>query len=338
LLATSGCPLCSEPFYEIVAPEPVVRLPLDESTHCFGGAEWWYYTGRLGATDGRFFGVQAVVFHVPRSPYGVLAEFWVAHVAVLDIQTGEFVYDQVRRPGSQMTGPAPGQGFRLRTPLVSAEGFDGHDRLEARIGDGSYELAVTLHDTRDPVLHGGDGYVPYGTDGMSFYYSRPRMEATGTLTVGGQPLTVDGELWFDRQWGLDLRNPLQPWDWFSIRLDDGTDIMLFRFPAEGGPVALGTLVPGAGQPRQLAAGEFAVTSTATWTSPRTGVEYDVAWDIAIPACDLLLSVTAVAANQEFDARSSTFNVYWEGLCGVAGSSQGTEIGGYAYVEQANGGS
>jgi len=337
LALLGGCPVCPDPLYEITAETPAVRLPLDESVHCFGGAEWWYYTGRLVAGDGRSFGVETVIFHAPRFPYAVITEVWFAHFAILDERTGEFTYDQCVRLDPSPDATQPGPGFQLSTRLVSFEGRDGRDRITAEMSDGRYSLALSLQDTREPILHGGDGYVPYGATGSSFYYSRPRMNAAGTLAVGGEVLDVSGRFWFDRQWGLDLRNPLQPWDWFSIRLDDGTDIMLFRFPGRDEPVALGTLVPATGEPQHLGAVDFSITPTATWTSPATGIEYDVGWEVAIPAADLLLSVTAVAENQEFDARSSTLNAYWEGLCDVEGLEGGSEISGHAFIEQANGG-
>jgi predicted secreted hydrolase len=148
---------------------------------------------------------------------------------------------------------------------------------------------------------------------------------------------VSGQLWFDRQWGLDIRDPLQQWDWFSIRLADGRDIMLFRFPGNDGPVAFGTLVPAAGKPQHLSAADFEATPTGTWISPATGVEYCVTWKVAIPTEQLNLTVVAVANDQELDTRASTFNIYWEGLCDVEGLWQGKPVSGYAYVEQANGG-
>jgi predicted secreted hydrolase len=337
LLLTGGCPRCPEPLYEITASQPGVRLPLDESAHCFGGVEWWYYTGRLTATDGRSFGVEAVVFHVPPLPYALLLDHWIGHWAGLDEQTSEFIYDQSRQVGPQPVATSSGGGFQVTTPLLTLEGSDGRDQIHARTSDGVYQLDVTLSDTRAPVLHGGDGYVPYGAAGASFYYSRPRMNVTGTLVVNGEQLAVTGRFWFDRQWGLDLRNPWQRWDWFSIRLDDGTDVMLFQFPGNEEPVTFGTLMPADGDPMPLAAADFSIAPTAAWTSPTTGIEYDVAWEITVPAADLSVSVMAVADNQELVTRSTTFNVYWEGLCDVDGRLGGTAVSGHAFIEQANGG-
>jgi predicted secreted hydrolase len=335
LIALTGCPFCQDPLYESRTDDPVVRLARDESPHCFGGAEWWYYTGRLRAEDGRTFGVQTVIFHQPQFPTPIVTEFWVAHYAVLDVDSGEFTCDQAVLIGPQ---PTPKRGFDLFTPFVQMRGADGQDRIRATMRDGRFGLDLALRDAKGPVLHGADGYVPYGARGMAFYYSRPRMNAGGTLVVSGEPTSVSGQFWFDRQWGLDLNNPRQPWDWFSIRLDDGTDIMLFEFPAPDGPVAFGTLIPPSGEPQTLAGTDFAIRRTARWRSPRTNIAYDVAWEIEIPTAGLSLTLAAATPDQEIIASRTTLNVYWEGLCAVEGFQGDAPLSGHAYVEQANGGS
>ena len=140
----------------------------------------------------------------------------------------------------------------------------------------------------------------------------------GTLQVDGQPRTVSGEFWFDRQWGRDMANPWLRWDWFSPRLDDGTTLMLYKFRDADPPVAFGTYVPDAGAPLTLTGDDFLITPNAWWTSPHTGVTYPVSWDIQVISQDLILSVSAAFDDQELDARASTLNVYWEGLCALRG--------------------
>jgi predicted secreted hydrolase len=335
---SGGCPSCPDPFYELTTPDPRVRLPLDEAPHCFGGGEWWYYSGRLTADSGAQFGVEAVIFHVPPLPIGLPVELWSAHCAVIDVQAGRFQYDQVVVVGPHGAALTPGRGFNLNTPLIHMQGEDGSDFVEAAFADGDYGLSLALRDRRGAVLHGGDGYVPHGSSGRSFYYSRPRMDATGTLRVGGATLDVSGQLWFDRQWGRDLNDPHLAWNWFSIRLYDGTDIMLYQFPGADGPIAFGTVVPCRDPPYSLAADEFRIATSATWVSPVTGIEYGVAWDIALPGQEIDVKLTAVVDDAELDARATTQNIYWEGLCAVEGHVAGEIAEGYAYVEQVNGGS
>jgi predicted secreted hydrolase len=327
-----GC--CREVWYEILTPEPAVRLPQDEASHCYGG-EWWYYTGRLTSQEGRGYGIEAVIFHDPHVPVLSWIEGWVAHFAILNETTGLFHYDQARFLGPAGAESAVGHGFDLFTPLVQMSGGNGQDHLRATMSDSAYSIDLTVEDERGPIFHGKGGYVPFGRDGQSFYYSRPRMHASGILTIEGEPRQVEGNLWFDRQWGRDLRNPWVPWDWFSLRLDDGTHVMLFVFRSTDPPVALGTYIPDAGEPHELAPQDFIITPVSFWTSPHSGGTYPVSWDIEIALHNLFVAVTAVAKDQELDARASTLNVYWEGLCTVTGTRDEQPVEGTAYVELAN---
>lgn len=344
-LCAAGCApaqallLCDDPLYETSTAAPRVRLPQDEAPHCYGGAEWWYYSGLLYAPDGQRFGMHAVMFHFPRLPLVHVGDLWVSHYALLDVHTGRLVYDQ-----SVALGPATGRpagGFNLDRGLVRLRGSGGRDRLEASLSSGDFALALDLVDARGAVLHGGDGYVPFGDGARSFYYSRPRMAAEGVLTIGGRELRVTGSVWFDRQWGLSLFNPLKRWEWFSIRLDDGVDLMLYIIPAETPvgtgqtPGAFGTVIWPDGSAADLSVTADRLRPTRTWRSPATGRVYAVAWDVSIPELDALLHLEAVADDQEIDARRSSLNVYWEGLCDVSGTRGGAAASGHAYVELPN---
>jgi predicted secreted hydrolase len=314
-----------------------VTLPSDEAPHCSPGGEWWYYSGRVTTENGRGYGIEAVIFHVDLLPTVLTIDGgWAAHLAVLDAATGAFSYAQERILGPSLNDfPTPG-GFGLRTSLVQMVGGQGQDHLQATMPGGSFEIDLHLDDERGPVLHGDAGYVPFGSNGTALYYSRPRMAASGTLRVNGEALTVTGSFWFDRQWGRDLSNPHVGWDWFSLRLDDGSSMMLYVFRDDAtAPVSFGTYVPAVGEPASLMSDEFAITPTAFWTSPHTGITYPVAWSIHVLPNALNLTVTAVANDQELNVRSTTLNVYWEGLCVLEGTRSDLPVTGYSYVEMTN---
>ncbi len=322
--------------FELIAPTPVVLLPRDEAPKHFSGGEWWYYTGRVTDRQGRAYGIQAVIFHVPPLPYlANFAQAWIAHFAVLDETTGRFIYEEDVVLDQPIDESQPKVGFDLVTPLVQLKGLDGSDHISAAMLDGSLAIDLELRDRRGPILHGDDGYAPFGTSGRAFYYSRPTMHAAGTLTLDGRPRQVTGEFWFDRQWGLQITNPWSEWDWFSLRLDDGTRIMLFVFRHPLAPVRFGTYIPSTGDPLALGPDDFNITPTASWTSPHTGRTYPVAWQVDLPVQELELTVTASAEDQELNVARSTFNVYWEGLCQISGTRASQPVTGHAYVELTN---
>ncbi len=68
-----------------------------------------------------------------------------------------------------------------------------------------------------------------------------------TRTSPAHPeVEVAGEAWFDHEWSTSaLGAGAVGWDWFSLQLDDGRELMLFQIRREDGsvePVSGGTLV------------------------------------------------------------------------------------------------
>lgn len=332
LLATMGC----DRLLPADAARPIT-LPADELPQGPGQPEWWYYNGRLESDDGRVFGIVAVVFHVPTGVIPLLADTWIAHYGVLDPAAGRLIYDQVGHIRPFESRPGLGESaedLAARTPLVRISGTGGAGRLSAVMGDGSLALELDLTDAGGPVLHGDDGLVPFGFGGRSFYYSRPSVRAAGTLDIDGAATPVRGELWFDRQWGADLRNPWLPWDWFSLRLSDGTRMMLYQFRDSHTPTFC-TFIPAEGEPFALSGEEVTVAPTRFWTSPRSLRTYPVVWEIEVPSQALSVTVSAVVDDQEIEAWGTTLNLYWEGLCDLEGVRGGDAVEGWGYAELTN---
>ena len=188
--------------------------------------------------------------------------------------------------------------------------------------------------TRPPALHDGGGFVDFGPAGGSYYYSRTRMAATGTVTLDGQTLPVTGEAWFDHQWGDFIAVGGGGWDWFALNLADGTDVTLSLVRGADGtyPLVYGTLVNPDGTTEHLARDAFTVQVTAHWTSPATGAAYPAGWQVGIPGRSLVVDLRPTVADQELDTRPTTGVVYWEGSQVVSGTRAGAPISGEAYVE------
>jgi predicted secreted hydrolase len=127
------------------------------------------------------------------------------------------------------------------------------------------------------------------------------------------------------------------WDWFSVQLDDGTELMLFQLRRADGSVdafSSGTLVAADGSARTLAprgaeapAG-FTIGPTGTWRSPRTGGAYPSGWVLAVPEADLQLTLAPRLADQEM----AVSYAYWEGAVEVKGTAGGRAVSGSGYVE------
>lgn len=326
-------------------PQPVV-LPRDDGPHD-RLTEWWYDTGHLVDADGHRFGFEFVVFRAER---GDLPVAWASHLAVTDEAGDRFLYDQRSQVGGDVSRSATGGGFDLAvgsdlvpgipTPGLTPwtmRGANGSDVIAASgiAADGTpFGLDLRLDAVREAVLHDGDGYVDFGAAGGSYYYSRTRLHAEGTLTLGGSVVPVSGTAWFDHQWGDFIAVGAGGWDWFAVNLDDGTDVTLslVRDAAGGYPLVYGTLVRPDGSVVHLAQGSFEVAVTARWRSPDTGAEYPAGWHIAVPGESLVMDLSPTVAAQELDTRATTGVIYWEGSQRVVATREGSPVGGEGYVE------
>jgi len=132
-----------------------------------------------------------------------------------------------------------------------------------------------------------------------------------------------------------LRETHAGWDWFSVQLSDGRDLMLYRLRRHGGglePFSAGTLVDTAGHARHIRYTEFDTGPTGQWVSPRTGGHYPSGWIVRLPGLKLELRLTPTVADQELVASSMGGLAYWEGSVRVTGTSAGKPVSGQGYVE------
>jgi predicted secreted hydrolase len=360
-LAAAGCSpsgrvLANDPLPTAAPPPPPaepsprsdprpVTLPLDEAPHG-RMTEWWYYTGHLRGEDGARYGFEFVIFRVER---GIFPPTWASHLALTDESGGRFLYEQRFEVGGQVDDPPGGGGFDLSVrgggvtpdgsvarPAASAwsmRGVDGDDSLQAAADDFGLDLRLDAGG-RPAVLHDTIGWVDFGPAGSSYYYSRTRMSAEGTLSVDGRALDVAGIAWFDHQWGDFVAVGAGGWDWFAVNLDDGTDLMLSLIRDRAGdyPLVYGELVAPDGSYRHLSRAEFEVEAGGSWASSRTGVTYPAGWQIAIPGEGLVIELEPTLADQELDTRASSGVIYWEGSQRVQARRDGQRLGGEAYVE------
>jgi predicted secreted hydrolase len=104
-----------------------------------------------------------------------------------------------------------------------------------------------------------------------------RLASSGTLRLGDAAYAVSGLSWMDHEYSTSGLGPqLVGWDWFSIQLDDGSELMVYQLRREDGsadPFSSGTYVDAAGNTTRLGQQDFAVTVNDTWLSPHSGVIY-----------------------------------------------------------------
>jgi predicted secreted hydrolase len=201
--------------------------------------------------------------------------------------------------------------------------------LSAANGEDALELDLTP--TKPVVLQGENGLSRKGREpgNASYYYSLPRLDTRGTLTLDGRQFTVAGASWFDREWSTSvLEHGQVGWDWFALQLDDRSELMVFDMRRDDGSLDAadaGTFVARDGTATALGASDFTIEVLAHWKSERSGAEYPSKWRVRVPSRQLDLEVEPALADQEL--RLSVR--YWEGAVRVTANGKACGCG---YVE------
>ncbi len=331
LLAGCAAPASDSPLKMVAAPTPTpvvprpISLPADEAAHD-NLSEWWYYTGHLKTESGKEYGFELVFFQGVRgqNPVG-----YAAHFAITDHQRRAFSFDEK----VDQTLRVQGDGRYQLSVGDWKMGGEGDDHYLQAQGKG-YAVDLKLHSAKPPVLHNGIGWISFGPVGDSYYYSRTRMEVKGTLQDGDTTERVTGLAWMDHQWGDFILVNGGGWDWYSLQLGDGTEVMVTALRDQPGNVAAvyGSYVDRQGHTADLKAGDVEVQATGSWKSPHSGATYPSGWRLRLPGQGLDLSLEPVLKGQELNTTQSTGVSYWEGEVRVSGSHAGSPLSGEGYVE------
>ena len=319
------------------------NFPADMGPHNNFQTEWWYYTGNLSDASGRPFGFELTFFRrallgpsqwtARPSDWGT-TQVYLAHFALSDIAGGQFhAFERFERGTAGLAGAQSAPQFQvwLQDWAVQQTG-DRQYHLTAR--QGSLAVDLTLQDQTGPVLEGMQGYSQKGPDPgeASYYFSQPRLNSRGTIIANGTSYDVTGSSWMDHEFSTSALSAGQVgWDWFSVQLSDGTELMVYDIRRQDGspdPFSSGAVIGPDGQVRRLAADDFSVAATATWKSPHSGGTYPAAWTLTVPSEGLTLHLKPRLADQELNLSI----VYWEGAVQVDGEKNGLPVSGTGYVE------
>jgi predicted secreted hydrolase len=158
-------------------------------------------------------------------------------------------------------------------------------------------------------------------------------------------VTVSGLAWADHQWGDFVISGAGGWDWFSIQLDNNTELMLCAIDqAPHRHCSAASLIMPDGTVQDIGPGSARAESTGQWLGPHTGATYPSRWLVELPEQQLVLTVTPQLQDQELYFPGAVFGgpTYWEGAVDVHASGAGSQTGvgyveltGYAQLEPAS---
>ena len=322
--------------YPPVLPGRPLVFPRDFGSHPQYRIEWWYVTGWVKDGAGRDYGFQVTFFrHRPGVAEDNPSAFAprqliLAHAALSDAAGRRFLHDQrSARAGLGLADAALGD---TRVWLGDWRLERAGDTYATRVAAKDFGLQFRMQAHGAPLLQGDAGYSRKGPLPVqaSHYYSRPQLTVAGTLALGGDERQVTGTAWLDHEWSSQiLASGTVGWDWTGINLTDGGALMAFRLhDAEGGTVwAAGSHRDPRGKLRVFKPAEVAFTPRRHWRSPRSGGDYPVSMEVAVPGFRLLLD--PLLDDQELDSRRSIGTLYWEGA--VRALADGKPVG-QGYLE------
>jgi predicted secreted hydrolase len=321
----------------------VYRFPADHAAHPEFRTEWWYYTGHLSTSSGREFGFQLTFFrHALRPPSLQSKSNWslhtlyFAHFAITDEEEDGYRFQEKASRGAlKMAGADP--------DLYHVWVEDWEVRLQGathRLKAGKEDMGIdlSLAPKKAETIHGKDGVSQKaaGEGYASHYYSLTNMRATGTLYWQGFSYNVTGQAWMDHEFGSNqLRDYQVGWDWFSVQLENQTEMMLYIIRHRDGradPTSSGTLIYPDGSSEHLPLATFRVETLGSWRSKKSGTIYPSGWRLMVPGKKLELKLTPSIKDQELTTKKSTLVNYWEGSVRVKGIIEGKDVRGRGYVE------
>ena len=314
-------------------PGPEINFPADHGSHPEFRIEWWYLTANLTDADGDVYGAQFTLFRQAASPRPqrkgwASQQFWLGHAAVTSAEA-HLHAEKLGRGGIGQAGvhSEPFEAWIDDWSLASVD--QSFSPMRLRVAAPGFDYDLRLSTDSPMVLQGDDGYSVKSDRGQASYYvSQPFFVAEGTLRFGTRDIPVSGQAWMDREWSSQPLAPDQEgWDWFSLHLDSGDKVMLFRLRHAGGEHYLaGNWISANGVSTPIASTEIGMEPLQV--ERVVGRDLPIGWRLSVEARGLAIETTALNPQ----SWNGTSFPYWEGPIVLAGSHSGVgylEMTGYS---------
>ncbi|KGJ97351.1 lipocalin-like domain-containing protein [Colwellia psychrerythraea] len=308
--------------------------------------EWWYLTTTLTTEDGQSLASQWTLF---RRAVGD-KHWYFAHAALADAQSHNTAYRNGREelgnvnittepfnatiddwqwqsssnllPANLVYGSAVGSIASETDSLIK-------ENTVVAAAENHWQVELNLSTKQDYFLQGENGFSLKHPklNIASHYYSQPFIEVTGKVYWQGKWQKVTGQAWFDREWASKmLGQDQQGWDWFSLRLNENTALMVFRVRSDSEDYFYASIMARDGEIRSIASHEINLIShnnNATSDSP-----YPQSFSLVIAKENIDIKVEVLNEQQIM-----RFGIeYFEGMVNFSGSHQGegfVEMTGYS---------
>ncbi|MGE5679879.1 MAG: lipocalin-like domain-containing protein [Bacillota bacterium] len=320
-------------------------FPSDHGAHNSFRSEWWYFTGNLETKQGRHFGYQFTIFRTAVTADSIRSlsgwrtnQIYMGHFTLTDVQNNQFYAFERFSRGAEGLAGADASPFKvwLLDWQVKAKGENiRYDlpQLNLTASDQNIAIYITLESLKPIVFQGNKGLSQKGPEegNASYYYSAPRLMTKGKIQLGGEQFDVTGLSWMDREWSTSALSKDQAgWDWFSLQLNDGREVMYYQMREKDGrpdQFSNGVVIDKDGNTKPLKPEQVELSVLQSWQSPLGGI-YPSGWRLKIPEEKMDLEITPYIKDQELNVSLH----YWEGAVKISGTSAGKNLQGSGYVE------
>ncbi|EGM71458.1 lipocalin-like domain-containing protein [Shewanella sp. HN-41] len=326
------------------------EFPRDHLAHNGFRQEWWYLTANLTTAGGEQLGAQWTQFRAALKPPQLSPQsqstwaseqLYLAHSALTSSNT-HLAHEKWSRHHREFAE------VKLEPYQIRLDNWQWQSETNALFPatltvenpDFSYQLKLN---SQAPLQYQGtDGYSVKSHDGQvaSYYYSQPFIEITGEINRNGKAERVTGQGWLDREWSSQfLTKTQQGWDWFALRLNDGSTLMLFQLrdqsqteSAKNIPIsafysARRMFADGTGRNINSTDSPNDIQMTPLKWQHTVNGDYPVSWQVKIPSENIDLTITPLNPSSAMPLSTP----YWEGPVQLSGSHAGTgymELTGY----------
>lgn len=343
-----------------VVPGYRFEFPRDHLAHNNFRQEWWYLTANLTTETGEQLGAQWTQFRVALKPTDLQAtvpqatdvvpqsestwvtqQLYLAHSA-LTSSNAHLAHEKWSRRHSEFAE------VKLEPYQIRLDNWRWQSETNAlfpatlTVENPDFSYRLKLNSQAPLQYQGAIGYSLKSRDGQvaSYYYSQPFIEISGEISRNGKVERVTGQGWLDREWSSQfLTKTQQGWDWFALRLNDGSTLMLFQLrdpsPAENtknAPLsafysARRMFADGTGRSINSTDNPNDIQMTPLKWQHTVNGDYPVSWQVKIPSENIDLTITPLNPNSAMPLSTP----YWEGPVQLSGSHAGTgymELTGY----------
>ena len=335
--------------FEKPARSNVIEFPAAHAPQKSYQQEWWYLTANLTTESGEALATQWTLFR-----RGVENKHWYfAHAALADTQHHQSAFRSARAElgnltiNSKVTETKPFNAkiddwqWQASKELLPANlhygnfvSKDASDNVspdatkEVSKGKQLWQVNLNLALDESSSANPKENYFLQGDNGYSqkhhhlaiasHYYSQPFIKISGEVYWQNKWQKVTGNAWFDREWGSQmLAEDQQGWDWFSLRLNEHTALMVYRIRSTDKDYLYGSLMQRDGTIRTLSSEDIIIKSRFSNQSV-ANAEYPDSFAIEIAQEEIDITVKVINKSQIM-----RFGIeYFEGMVSFSGSHQG----------------